>query len=95
MPAIDDTLLPADFDRGLRALAIYAGEQTAFGQVVARDAGLELPILFDLDWSVFERYRIPEHVMPLSVVIGRDGRVVHVDGDDDLAAAEAAIDGAL
>ena len=92
---IEDALLPAYGDQGLRALSLYAGEQTAFGQALVRDEALELPLLFDLDWPVFDRYRLPDHVMPLSVVIGRDGRVVHVDGDDDLEAAEAAIAGAL
>lgn len=95
MPAIDDALLPAYGDLGLRALSVYAGEQTAFGQALARDAEIGFPMIFDIDWPVFERYRLPDHVMPLSVVIGRDGRVVHVDGDGDLAAAEAAILDAL
>jgi len=95
LPAIEQTLLPAYGDQGLRALAIYAGEQTTFGQVVARDASLSLPMLFDLDWQVFDRYRIQGAVFPLSVVVGRDGTVVHIDGDETLDSAAAAIAGAL
>jgi hypothetical protein len=92
---IDRQLLPAHGPAGLRALSIYSGEQTAFGQVVARDAALGFPMLFDLDWQVFDRYRIPGGVFPLSVVVGRDGTVVHMDADEDLGAAEAAIVEAL
>ena len=92
---IDQELLPAYGPSGLRALAIYSGEQTAFGQVVARDSALGFPMLFDLDWQVFDRYRIPGGVFPLSIVVGRDGRVVHLDGDETLDAAEAAIADAL
>ena len=95
MPAIERTLLTAYGDRGLRALAIYVGEQTALGQVVVRDASLGFPMLFDLDWQVFDRYRIQGAVFPLSVVVGRDGTVVHMDGDETLDAAEAAISDAL
>lgn len=92
---IDQDLLPRLGPAGLTAVAIYSGEQTAFGQVVARDAALGLPMLFDLDWQVFERYRIPGGVFPLSVVIDREGNVVHLDRDADLTAAEAAITDAL
>lgn len=92
---IDQELLPEHGPSGLRALSIYSGEQTAFGQVVARDSSLTLPMLFDLDWQVFDRYRIPGSVFPLSIVIGRDGTVVHLDGAEDLTAAEAAIVDAL
>ncbi len=92
---IDQDLLPTYGPAGLRALSIYSGEQTTFGQVVARDAALGFPMLFDLDWQVFERYRIPGGVFPLSIVVGRDGTVVHLDGAQDLAAAEAAIADAL
>lgn len=92
---IDQELLPTHGPAGLRALSIYSGEQTTFGQVVARDSVLGFPMLFDLDWQVFDGYRIPGGVFPLSIVVGRDGTVVHLDGDETLDAAEAAIVEAL
>ena len=74
---IENDWLPAYGDQGFSAAALYAGESPAFGQILGRYYDVDgLSIAWDLEWEVFDKYRIPGTVFPLRVLVDRDGTVI-------------------
>jgi hypothetical protein len=48
-----------------------------------------------MDSEAFRHYRIPNHVFPLHIVIGRDGKIAHISGKEGLDLVEAAVQEAM
>jgi len=93
---IEDEWIPAYQDQGFSAAAVYAGESPAFGQLLVRHYDIDdLAMPWDLEWEVFDKYRIPGTVFPLRVLVGRDGTVLFKATGEELDATQTAIEDAL
>lgn len=77
------------------AIGVNTTHRTAFAGKVVDEAGLTLPMTLDLDSVAFRHFRMPEKVFPLNVVVGRDGTILHVDAEEGLVLATAAIADAM
>jgi len=74
---IEDEWLPEFEAEGLHAAAVYCGESPAFGTHIGRHTGMSFPMPWDIEFQVFDPYRIPGAVFPLRVVLDREGNVVY------------------
>ena len=52
--------------------------------------GLTFPVALDIDSEMFRRFRLPEHVFPLNLVIDRNGDVAYLGTSLDEAVGEVA-----
>lgn len=77
------------------AIGVNTTHRTAFAGKVVDEANLTLPMTLDLDSAAFRHFRMPEKVFPLNVVVGRDGKILHVDAEEGLVAATQAIADAM
>lgn len=57
-------------------VAINSHHEASGAGVDVQRHGLRFPMAFDFDSELFRRYRLPDHVFPLNVVIDREGKVV-------------------
>ena len=49
--------------------------------------GLSFPVIFDFDGELFRRFRMPNQVYPLNMVIDASGNLVQITNDLDEAVA--------
>lgn len=77
------------------AIGVNTTHRTAFAGKIVDEGDLTLPVTLDLDSMAFRHFRMPEKVFPLNVVVGRDGKILHVDAEEGLASASAAIADAM
>jgi hypothetical protein len=63
--------------QNLSAAAIYCGESPGFGEVIGRHNDIQaLAMPWDIEFEVFDKYRIPGVVFPLRVLLDADGNVL-------------------
>ena len=92
---VEHELMPGYSAADFVAVGVNTTHRTAFAGTVVDEAELSLPMALDLDSAAFRHYRMPEKVFPLNVVVGRDGKILHVDTEEGLASTETAIDAAM
>ena len=95
MPQIEAELLPQYEAEGLTVVPVLVSPDPLAGMVLIEQFGVTLPIALDLEGEIFRHYRLPSRVFPLNAVIDRDGTLIHIDGNRDIAEAEAVIVAAL
>jgi len=92
---VEDDVMPGYSSADFVAVGVNTTHRTAFAGTLADEADLSLPLVLDIDSSAFRFYRMPRKVFPLNAVVGRDGRLTHVDAEEGLASAQSAIDAAM
>jgi peroxiredoxin len=92
---VQQALVPAYAAEDFVAVGVNTSHRTAYADKVATDAGLTIPVALDVDSEAFRHYRIPDHVFPLHIVIGRDGRITHVSGEEGLDLVTEAVKAAM
>jgi peroxiredoxin len=92
---LQQSLVPAYAGQDFVAVGVNTSHRTAYADKVATDAGLTIPVALDMDSEAFRHYRIPNHVFPLHIVIGRDGKIAHISGKEGLDLVEAAVQEAM
>ncbi|TPV93517.1 MAG: hypothetical protein B7733_20310 [Myxococcales bacterium FL481] len=94
MPRIETELLPRWADQGFQAVALMA-ENRISDNIAELDAVVNFPVVMDLDR---EGQRVLGEALPSfprTVVLDRDGTVLHADTELNLDQAEAVIEAAL
>lgn len=89
-PLIQQDLVPIYGD-DVVFVGINKGRRTAYADSLATDAGLEFPVVLDMDSQAFARYRIPSKVFPLHVIVDTDGTIVLADTEPGLALVESTL----
>jgi peroxiredoxin len=92
---VESDVMPGYSAADFVAVGVNTTHRTAFAGTLAADADLTLPLALDIDSNAFRFYRMPEKVFPLNAIVGRDGRLTHVDAEEGLTAAQSAIDAAM
>jgi peroxiredoxin len=92
---VESDVMPGYSSSDFVAVGVNTTHRTAFAGTLAAEADLSLPLALDIDSGAFRFYRMPEKVFPLNVIVGRDGRLAHVDAEEGLEAAQSAIDAAM
>jgi peroxiredoxin len=92
---IESELVPSYAASEFLAVGVNTTHRTAFAGEVARDSGASFPMTLDLDSEAFRTLRMPEKVFPLNIVLDREGVVRHVDTEQGLEEATAAIQAAM
>lgn len=72
-------------DRPVEFVAINSHPEGTGAGVDVQRHDLKMPMAYDFDSQIFRRYRLPEHVFPLNVVIDGSGEVVVLTADLDEA----------
>jgi peroxiredoxin len=81
---------------GLSVLAVAIDGEADVAEKLARDYGIEFPILLDRDHEVSRMYDLGK--MPMTVVIDREGEVVFIDSgfrDDSVKRISAEVSGLM
>ncbi len=89
-PRIQQDLVPIYGD-DVVFVGINKGRRTAYADSLATDAGLDFPVVLDMDSQAFARYRIPSKVFPLHVIVDTDGTIVLADTEPGLALVESTL----
>jgi peroxiredoxin len=92
---VQSSLVPSFAGEDFVAVGVNTTHRTAYADKVATDAGLTIPVVLDMDSEAFRHYRVPNHVFPLHIVIGRDGRIAHINGEEGLELVEDAVRAAM
>jgi peroxiredoxin len=92
---VQHALVPSFAQDDFVAVGVNTSHRTAYAEKVATDAGLSIPVVLDIDSEAFRHYRVPNHVFPLHIVIGRDGKIAHVNDQAGLELVEAAVRAAM
>ena len=92
---VQSSLVPSFDGEDFVAVGVNTTHRTAYADKVATDAGLTIPVVLDMDSEAFRHYRVPNHVFPLHIVIGRDGKIVHINGEEGLDLVEDAVRAAM
>lgn len=92
---IQNELIPGYAASEFVAVGVNTTHRTGFAGSVVEEGGLTLPMTLDIDSTAFRHYRMPRKVFPLNVVVGRDGKIEHVDTEEGLAPTEAAVAAAM
>lgn len=89
-PLIQQDLVPIYGD-DVVFVGINKGRRTAYADSLSADAGLDFPVVLDMDSQAFARYRIPSKVFPLHVIVDADGTIVLADTEPGLALVESTL----
>ena len=87
MPGLQERVWAPLKGRGLDAFVIHVGEGMRFATEAARDIGLTVPMLLDLDSSVnegFTQTSAGQPPFPLTVLADRGGRVHSIVAGEEL-----------
>lgn len=76
--------MPVFGPRGLEVMGVHAQAEAGNGIWVAETAQLSLPMAFDLEREITRFYRVAGPIFPLHILVGPEGRVLHVDNDGNL-----------
>lgn len=89
-PLIQQDLVPIYGD-DVVFVGVNKGRRTAYADSLAADAGLDFPVVLDMDSQAFARYRIPSKVFPLHVIIDAEGTIALADTEPGLALVESTL----
>ena len=87
---LETDVIPGYAPADVQFVAIHSYPEGEFAAGHVQQFGLTFPVALDLDGELFRRFRLPNHVFPLNVVIDAAGNVAHVgtDLDETLAAVD-------
>lgn len=88
---MQDVLVPKYSDQGFQFVAVHVGFDPAIAMQELDDAGVTVPIVFDLESEVFRRLRAADWAFPVHIVLDREGKIAFIQTEDDLDALDAAI----
>ena len=94
-PEIESDLLPAYSEDDFIAVGVNTTHRTSYADELAAMTGISMPVVLDVDSETFRYYRIPQKVFPLHIVLGRDGKIAHINNEKGIEAVTVAIDAAM
>ncbi|MCA9664140.1 MAG: redoxin domain-containing protein [Myxococcales bacterium] len=74
---VTDTL-PKIAGKAAEVVAVHCDSEGGTSAFHVQSFGLTYPMLLDFDSELFRRFRLPDHVFPLDVVIDKQGKVAYV-----------------
>jgi hypothetical protein len=92
---MQDALIPKYSDQDFQFVAVHVGFDPAVAMQELEEAGVTVPVVFDLESEVFRRLRAPDWAFPVHIVIDRDGKIAFIQTEDDLDALDAAIEAVI
>jgi hypothetical protein len=78
LPLLEADILPSYSADDLQVVAIHCYPDAMPAVAHVQRFGLSFPMAFDFDSELFRRFRIPDHVYPLNIVIDQQGKFAHV-----------------
>jgi hypothetical protein len=88
---MQDLLIPKYSDQDFRFIAVHVGFDPAIAMQELDEAGVTVPVAFDLESEMYRRLRAPQWAFPVHIVLDRDGTIAFIQTEDDLDALDAAI----
>jgi hypothetical protein len=88
---MQDALMPKYADQDFQFIAVHVGFDPAIAMQELDEAGVTVPVAFDLESEMFRRLRAPDWAFPVHIVLDRDGKIVFIQTEDDLDALDTAI----
>ena len=91
MPGLDAVVWSPRRDREFAALVVHVGERTRFAAATARDTGISVPMLLDIEALAFVDYSqaaVGNPPFPLGYLIDREGVIRQVVPAEELAEEE-------
>lgn len=90
-PVIEAEMVPNYSTDDLVIVGVNKGHRTAYADTIAAESSLSFPVVLDIDSQAFRRYRVPNKVFPLHIVIDTDGTIALADTEPGLASVEATL----